>query len=156
MIEDEVAIKHPFDYPKNENIFKKIFFIICFPLNFSIYYTTPNLKMQFWKTFYPLTFLVSLVWLTLFSYCMVWMITIIGFTFRIPATIMGLTFIALGASIPDCFSSLIVARHGHGNMAVSNAIGSNMFDILICLGIPWLICSLTMKKDNVILVKSRG
>ncbi len=84
------------------------------------------------------------------------MITVIGYTFRIPDTIMGLTFIALGASIPDCYSSLIVAKQGHGNMAISNAIGSNVFDILICLGVPWFICSISMKKNSIISVKSRG
>jgi Ca2+/Na+ antiporter len=69
---------------------------------------------------------------------------------------MGLTLIAFGASIPDCFSSLIVAKLGHGDMAVSNAIGSNVFDILICLGLPWFIGCLSMNKTSVIHVKSRG
>lgn len=69
---------------------------------------------------------------------------------------MGLTFIAFGASIPDAMSSLIVAKHGHGDMAVSNAIGSNVFDILICLGVPWLIGCLLVNKNGVIKVKSRG
>lgn len=40
-------------------------------------------------------------------------------------------------------------------MAISNAIGSNVFDILICLGVPWLIRSLTMK-ESYIVVRSRG
>lgn len=156
LVEESDVVKTPFEYPREDGIIQKIFFFVCFPLNFIIFYTTPNLKIKFWKKFYPLTFVVSLIWLTLFSYIMVWMITVIGYTFRIPDTIMGLTFIALGASIPDCYSSLIVAKHGHGNMAVSNAIGSNVFDILICLGIPWFICSLSMKKNSNINVKSRG
>ena len=149
-------MKTPFEFPRDESIPQKILFIVCFPLNLIIFYTIPNLKIQFWKRFYPLTFIVSLIWLILFSYVMVWMITVIGYTFRIPDTIMGLTFIALGASIPDCYSSLIVAKQGHGNMAISNAIGSNVFDILICLGVPWFICSISMKKNSIISVKSRG
>jgi sodium/potassium/calcium exchanger 3 len=52
---------------------------------------------------------------------------------------MGLTFIAAGTSVPEIVSSLIVARQGLGTMAVSNSIGSNTFDVLMCLGIPWLI-----------------
>ena len=156
VIEEVEIVKTPFDYPRDERITQKIFFVICFPLNLIIFYTIPNLKIQFWKRFYPLTFIVSLIWLIMFSYIMVWMITVIGYTFRIPDTIMGLTFIALGASIPDCYSSLIVAKQGHGNMAVSNAIGSNVFDILICLGIPWFICSISMKKNSIINAKSRG
>ena len=65
---------------------------------------------------------------------MVWMITVIGFTFGIPDTVMGLTFIAAGVSVPDCLSGVAVVKEGHGDMAISNAIGSNVFDILMCLG----------------------
>ena len=49
---------------------------------------------------------MSLVWLSLFSYIMVWMITIIGYTFLIPDTIMGITLIAFGASVPDALSKI--------------------------------------------------
>ena len=55
---------------------------------------------------------------------------------------MGLTFLAVGTSVPEVFSSLIVSRPGKGSMAVSNSIGSNTFDILVCLGLPWLIKSI--------------
>lgn len=62
-----------------------------------------------------------------------------GYTADIADTIMGMTLIAFGVSLPDVIASLIVAREGLGDMAISNAVGSNVFDILICLGIPWLI-----------------
>ena len=52
---------------------------------------------------------------------------------------MGLTFIAFGVSLPDVIASLLVVREGLGDMAVSNAVGSNVFDILVCLGVPWCI-----------------
>lgn len=68
---------------------------------------------------------------------MVWMITIIGFTLGIPDTVMGLTFVAAGVSVPDALSSIAVIKEGYGDMAVSNAVGSNVFDILVCLGLPW-------------------
>jgi Ca2+/Na+ antiporter len=44
-----------------------------------------------------------------------------------------------GTSVPDALSSLFVAQDGEGDMAVSNAIGSNVFDILMGLGLPWTI-----------------
>ena len=56
-----------------------------------------------------------------------------------PDSIMGLTLLAAGTSIPDCLSSIAVARRGHGDMAVSSSIGSNIFDILIGLPVPWFI-----------------
>jgi len=51
---------------------------------------------------------------------------------------MGMTFLAAGTSIPDLLSSVIVARQGHGDMAVSSSIGSNIFDILVGLPAPWI------------------
>merc|ERR1712166_190078 len=51
----------------------------------------------------------------------------------------GLTLLASGTSIPDLLSSVAVAKRGFGDMAVSSSIGSNVFDILIGLPIPWLI-----------------
>ena len=68
-----------------------------------------------------------------------WMITDIGFVMQVPDDVMGLTFLAAGTSIPEIVSSLIVCRQGKGSMAVSNSIGSNTFDILLCLGLPWAI-----------------
>ena len=52
---------------------------------------------------------------------------------------MGLTVIAAGTSIPDALSSVTVAKEGYGDMAVSSSIGSNVFDILVGLPIPWMI-----------------
>lgn len=54
---------------------------------------------------------------------------------------MGLTFLAAGTSVPEAVSSVIVTNQGHGAMGISNSIGSNTFDILLCLGLPWFIKS---------------
>ena len=62
-----------------------------------------------------------------------------AFILNIPEEIIALTVLAVGTSIPDLLSSVIVARQGRGDMAVSNAIGSNIFDILVGLGLPFLI-----------------
>ena len=45
----------------------------------------------------------------------------------------------------DALSSILVARDGYGDMAVSNAIGSNVFDIDLGLGLPFLISILIRK-----------
>ncbi|GBP93978.1 hypothetical protein EVAR_70242_1 [Eumeta japonica] len=62
-----------------------------------------------------------------------------GDTLMIPDSVMGITFLAAGTSVPEAVSSVIVAKQGHGSMGISNSIGSNTFDILLCLGLPWLI-----------------
>ena len=74
----------------------------------------------------------------MYSYLMVGCITLCGNAFGIPVEVMGLTFLAAGTSVPDLLSSVIVARKGLGDMAVSSSVGSNIFDILIGLPLPWL------------------
>jgi len=50
--------------------------------------------------------------------------------------VLSLIIVAAGTSIPDLFVSIAAAKRGRMGMAVSNAIGSNTFDILVCLGFP--------------------
>ncbi|ALC39074.1 Nckx30C [Drosophila busckii] len=57
-------------------------------------------------------------------------------------SVMGLTFLAAGTSIPDLITSVIVARKGFGDMAVSSSVGSNIFDVTVGLPIPWLLYGL--------------
>ena len=56
--------------------------------------------------------------------------------------VMGYTFLAAGTSVPDLMSSVIVARQGFGDMAVSSSIGSNIFDITLGLPLPWFLWSI--------------
>lgn len=84
------------------------------------------------------------------------MITIIGTTLGIPDTVMGLTFVAAGVSVPDALSSIAVIKEGYGDMAVSNAVGSNVFDILICLGLPWFIQTTIIDTGGHVNVISKG
>merc|ERR1711935_1148654 len=79
---------------------------------------------------------------------------IIGHTVQIPSVIMGLTLLAAGTSVPDLLTSVIVARMGEGDMALSSSIGSNIFDILVGLPIPWIAYTamnhpITIKSKNV-------
>ncbi|CAG2121090.1 unnamed protein product [Medioppia subpectinata] len=69
---------------------------------------------------------------------------------------MGLVFIAFGASIPDAIASLIVVRQGLVDMALTNAIASNVFDILVCLGLPWFLKTAIIDPGSHIDVISRG
>ena len=62
---------------------------------------------------------------------------------------MGLTLLAAGTSVPDALSSLAVARKGHGDMAVSSSIGSNVFDILIGLPVPWFLATTAVGMSHV-------
>jgi cation:H+ antiporter len=48
--------------------------------------------------------------------------------------LVGLTIVAVGTSLPELATSLIAARRGHSDIAVGNVIGSNIFNVLLCLG----------------------
>lgn len=87
---------------------------------------------------------------------MVWMVTLIGFTFGIPDSIMGITFLAAGTSVPDAYASLHVAKLGQADMAVSNSIGSNVFDILVGLALPWFVETAIVSPGAVSKINSRG
>ena len=52
--------------------------------------------------------------------------------------------------------STYVSGKGKGDMAVSNALGSNVFDILICLGLPWFISTAIVNPDEYVKVTSKG
>ena len=63
----------------------------------------------------------------------------LGDMLGIDGVIMGFVVIAAGTSIPDTALSVISAKKGQYDAAVSNVFGSNIFDICICLSIPILI-----------------
>uniref|UniRef100_A0A671L202 Sodium/potassium/calcium exchanger 4-like n=1 Tax=Sinocyclocheilus anshuiensis TaxID=1608454 RepID=A0A671L202_9TELE len=130
--------------------------LISWPLLLILYFTIPNCAKSRWEKYFMLSFILSTVWIAVFSYFMVWMVTIIGYTLGIPDVIMGITFLAAGTSVPDCIASLIVARQGLGDMAVSNTIGSNVFDILVGLGVPWALQTMAVSYGSVVMINSRG
>jgi Ca2+/Na+ antiporter len=70
------------------------------------------------------------------------LVVIVGFTLNIRDSIMGLTVLAFGSSIEEIFSAIVMTRRGHPEMAIAGSIGSNVFDILMGLGIPWLFRNL--------------
>lgn len=91
---------------------------------------------------YIRTFVVSIILIAALSWILVESAIIFAEGLHIPPVIVALTILAGGTSAPDMISSIVVARQGLGGMAIANAVGSNIFDILICLGLPWLIAIL--------------
>merc|ERR1719506_1924344 len=106
--------------------------------------------------YYVMTFLSSIFWIGVLSYYMVEWASKLGCLLNIHPAIMGCTLLAAGTSVPDAIGSLLVAKNGQGDMAVSNAIGSNVFDILLGLGIPWTLngliygTTLSVDADNLV------
>ncbi len=88
---------------------------------------------------YLRAFFVSILFVAGISWVLVDSAVLFAETVGVPPVIVALTILAGGTSVPDLLSSIIVARQGRGEMAVANAVGSNIFDILVGLGLPWLI-----------------
>ncbi|XP_034489584.1 sodium/potassium/calcium exchanger 3 isoform X3 [Drosophila innubila] len=126
-------------YPKGTSCFAQFTWLIIWPIHLLFRIAIPDCKKAKNNKIFPLTFIMCIVWIGSLSYVVAWMITIIGDTLKIPDSVMGITFLAAGTSVPEAVSSVIVAKRGHGSMGICNSIGSNTFDILLCLGVPWLI-----------------
>lgn len=88
---------------------------------------------------YGRAFLVSILLIGVISWVLVESSVRFADALGIPPVIVALTLLAAGTSVPDLFASVIVARQNRGGMAVANAVGSNIFDILVGLGLPWLL-----------------
>lgn len=66
---------------------------------------------------------------------------------KIPAIIVGLTIVAFGTSTPEAAVSITSSLTGNNAMAVSNIVGSNIFNILIVIGICALLGDLLMERS---------
>lgn len=118
----------------------KFFYILSLPICGLFGITVPDCRPpgQEWKCY--ATFFMSIVMIGLSSYFMVEAVVEVTnqHNLNIPTAISGMTIIAAGTSVPDLISSVIVARNGHGDMAVSSSVGSNIFDVTVGIPIPWI------------------
>ena len=69
---------------------------------------------------------------------------------HVPSIIIGLTIVAMGTSLPETAVSVSASLTGNNELAVSNVIGSNIFNILMVLGIASAISPLQLIGENVI------
>ncbi|HET9960128.1 MAG TPA: calcium:sodium antiporter, partial [Polyangiaceae bacterium] len=53
--------------------------------------------------------------------------------------LVGLTVVAVGTSLPELVTSVIAAKRGHSDLAVGNVVGSNIFNVFLCLGSAGLV-----------------
>ena len=65
-------------------------------------------------------------------------------------TLIGLTIVSIGTSLPELVTSIVAARKNEVDMALGNAIGSNIFNILMVLGVASAISPISIIKENII------
>ncbi|CAO1408469.1 unnamed protein product [Diamesa hyperborea] len=124
----------PWKVPEDCN---RLMYLIKWPITLLLWLTIPDCRRH--KKIYILTFIVCVIWVGLVSY---FVASIVQSVSKYHHSVMNLTILSAGTSIPEAVSSVIMTSRGYGSMGISNSIGSNIFNILLCLGLPWLIKTL--------------
>ena len=106
-------------WPSDGGLRAKATYVVILPIMLCLALTIPDCRRAKCKPFFAVTFVMSIVWVFLFSYFMVGWAEIFGYVCFIPDVVMGLTILAAGTSVPDLLTSVIVARDGKGDMAVT-------------------------------------
>ncbi|XP_023278358.1 sodium/potassium/calcium exchanger 1-like [Seriola lalandi dorsalis] len=132
---------------------KQAIYLFLLPIVFPLWLTVPDVRKQKSRKFFVVTFLGCILWIAVFSYLIVWWAYRISETVGISHQIM--TILAAEISIPDLITSVIVARKGQGDMAVSSCVGSNIFDITAGMPVPWLLYS-SIHSSAPVAVSSNG
>lgn len=70
--------------------------------------------------------------------------------FGLSETLIGLTIVAIGTSLPELVTSLVAAHKGQNEIAMGNVIGSNLFNILLILGVSASITPIPVQAVSVI------
>lgn len=76
--------------------------------------------------------------------------TYVAHRFGVRQSVIGLTIVAGGTSLPELATSIVAARKGKSALAIGNAIGSNVFNILLILGVTSVVCPLRIMGITII------
>jgi len=151
--EEEESVPFDMSWPQSNK--KRCLYLFILPITLPLSLTLPDVRKPNREKYFLITFAMSILWIGFFTYLMVWWAHQVVETTGMSETVMGLTFLAAGTSVPDLITSVIVARKGRGDMAVSSSVGSNIFDVTIGLPLPWAMATLIRLGDTV-KVESNG
>ena len=122
----------------------KVMHWITMPLQLLFRFTCPPAgEKQSCERLYGLTFFISVVWVAVFSYLLSSIVGAWVKAWEMPQALFGMLLIAVGAEIPDTIESVTMARKAYGSMAVSNCQGTQVINIGIGLGLPWLLTAIS-------------
>lgn len=93
--------------------------------------------MPIWKC--VLLIVIGLVLIVAGGQAVVYSAKEIARAFGMTETLIGLTIVAVGTSLPELVTSIVAARKGETGLAVGNAVGSNIFNLLLILGVSAVI-----------------
>lgn len=105
-------------------------------------------NMGYWKA--AGLMLLGLVCLVLGSHLFVDGATQVARSLGVPDAVIGLTIVALGTSLPELATSVVAARKGQSAIAIGNVIGSNVFNILMILGITGVVLPMDIQSITLV------
>lgn len=113
------------------SILPKIVSYLFFPLKngFNALQVTYNILISIFLVVVSSTFMVNYA-------------TALATLLNIPAALIGVTILAVGTSVPDLLASVKTAREGYADIAITNAVGSNVFDVLGNLGLTYVVAAI--------------
>ena len=76
--------------------------------------------------------------------------TTIARAFGVSENLIGLTIVACGTSLPELVTSMVAAKKNQLDMAVGNVVGSNVFNVLMILGVAAVFSPIAFIGENII------
>lgn len=130
------------------NLQGQVLYYFILPLKLLIYYSTPDVKRPGGENRSLSCLFMCILWLAIESYILITSLSSLSHLLGVSDVIMGYSLGAWASSYPALWSSVVVARFDFGDMVVCNALGSNVFNNFIGLGVPWLIYILVVNKGS--------
>lgn len=123
----------------------KFLLVLAIPIEVLLGYSMSwcDVKLPGRSDKYASCFCMSMFWLAVFSYLMCSIADIIHADFGISTSVLGITLCAIGTSFPNFYASILMAKEGRSAMAIANALGSNVQNVLLALAFPWFLRTLT-------------
>ncbi|KAL7833864.1 hypothetical protein AOLI_G00288240 [Acnodon oligacanthus] len=115
--------------------------------------TTNEHPPRYHFLFSLLGFVVSALWISTVASEVVSVLHLLGVILRLSNTVLGLTLLAWGNSIGDCFADITIARQGYPRMAISACFGGIIFNMLFGVGLG---CLLQMFHSGVVMLEPEG
>jgi len=69
--------------------------------------------------------------------------------FGIPSIIIGMTIVAIGTSLPELATTLVAIKKDEASMAIGNIIGSNIMNIVVVLGVSFMINNISISSITI-------
>jgi len=138
------------DENREHGTFEKIFEFVAAPCYMAFEYTCPDCEVgKPMEGYYMVTFFVALFWVSCMSFTLASVVQRWVFLSGVPMVFFGLILVSLGAEIPDTIASVAISKKGMGSMAVANCQGTQVINICIGLGMPWLLTAVGGAQNKV-------